>query len=357
IPLTYLKLRDCSSPAALRQAFDEANRQIHVRGQGNPDFKGMGTTGTVLVLLPQGAVVAHVGDSRAYRLRGTRLEQLTFDHSLLWEVQASGQIPADQVPLIVSKNIITRSLGPTPQVQVDLEGPFPLVVGDTFLLCSDGLSGQVTDDELGAVLSLLPPDEAAETLVHLANLRGGPDNITLVVARVTGPQVAEGASPEPPPRPRRQSAPLHPAIWVWLGVSALATLLLGLMQQWIPALAGLVSTAAAAITGVATRGITGETFGFPRGPFGKGPYVATECKPDGDLAARFGELLEELRKAALAENWNVDWHSFDRYFSRATASTARGEHEEAIRQYLRATTFLMDQLKSRRRPMEEDLLD
>ena len=95
-------------------------------------------------MLPQGALVAHVGDSRVYRLRGQRLEQLTFDHSLVWEMSAAGQVPKDALPGFVPKNIITRSLGPHADVQVDLEGPFPLEVGDTFLLCSDGLSGQVT---------------------------------------------------------------------------------------------------------------------------------------------------------------------------------------------------------------------
>ncbi len=102
--------------------------------------------------------MAHVGDSRVYRLRGGKYEQLTFDHSLLWEMSASGQFSKDSLPNLVPKNIITRSLGPHKNVQVDLEGPFPLEVGDTFLMCSDGLSGQVKDEEMGAILTRsLPP--------------------------------------------------------------------------------------------------------------------------------------------------------------------------------------------------------
>ena len=90
VPLSYHKLTDRPPPEALRAAVEDANSQIHSRGQASPDFKGMGTTSTVLVLLPQGAMVAQVGDSRAYRLRGNRYEQLTFDHSLVWEMRAAG---------------------------------------------------------------------------------------------------------------------------------------------------------------------------------------------------------------------------------------------------------------------------
>ena len=166
IPLSYEKLHDLPPPEALRKAVNEANDLIHGRGQASDDFKGMGTTCTSLLLLPQGAVAAHVGDSRAYLLRGLQLDQLTFDHSLVWEIRASGQMPADQVPMFVPKNIITRSLGPNPAVQVDLEGPFPLLPGDTFLLCSDGLSGQVADKEIGMILACMPPQKAGQALVE-----------------------------------------------------------------------------------------------------------------------------------------------------------------------------------------------
>ena len=202
VPLSYHKLADRSPPEALRAAMEDANSQIHSRGCASPDFKGMGTTSTVLVLLPQGALVAQVGDSRAYRFRGNRYEQLTFDHSLVWEMRAAAALPAGQVPDYIPKNVITRSLGPNPSVQVDLEGPFPVAVGDTFLLCSDGLSGPVNDEEMGILLHCLPPAEAARTLIDLANLRGGPDNITVVIVRVQGPlspggQTAPSATPSP----------------------------------------------------------------------------------------------------------------------------------------------------------------
>ena len=90
----------------------------------------MGTTCSCLLLLPEGALAAHVGDSRVYRLRGKTFEQLTFDHSLVWEMAAAGHASEEEVPAYVPKNVITRSLGPHPTVKVDLEGPLPVKAGD-----------------------------------------------------------------------------------------------------------------------------------------------------------------------------------------------------------------------------------
>src|SRR5213078_2540000 len=126
---------------ALERAVVEANQVIHTRGQQNAEFKGMGTTGTALVLREDGALVGHVGDSRAYRVRGGVIEQLSFDHSLLWELARRQRKHPDELTGI-PPNVIVRSLGPEASVQVDVEGPHPLEAGDVFLLCSDGLSGQ-----------------------------------------------------------------------------------------------------------------------------------------------------------------------------------------------------------------------
>src|ERR1041385_8124152 len=143
----------------------------------------MGTTGTALVIRPEGAWVGHVGDSRAYRIRGGLIEQLSFDHSLLWEL-ARRQRKSPEELTGIPANVIVRSLGPEATVQVDVEGPHPLEQGDVFLLCSDGLSGQVNDRVIGAVVTALPPEEAVRFLVHMANLQGGPDNTTVIVVRV-----------------------------------------------------------------------------------------------------------------------------------------------------------------------------
>lgn len=349
VALSYPKLLDCPPPEALAKAVTEANAKIHRRGQDSPDFRGMGTTSTALLLLPQGAVVAHVGDSRAYRLRDGRIEQLTFDHSLVWELRAAGQLPdegAEKVP----KNVITRSLGPNAQVQVDLEGPFPIEPGDSFLLCSDGLSGQVEDEELGMILGSMPPDEAVQVLVDLANLRGGPDNITVIVVRVTGPLVAEGADPASVPKPAAAALrPVHPAIWTVLGVSILAGLGLAAMGQWPAALVGLGVAAVSAVVALVQRyGGTEGSEGFGGRSLGHGPYAAAAATPNAEFVDRLEELVERLRALAKQEDWQMDWSRLNRLTEQSAASKSAGDYPAAVRQSCEAVRFMMEQLRSRR---------
>jgi protein phosphatase len=185
IPHTYHKYVPDGPDTALRRAFVETNAGIFAIGQENPEFRGLGTTASALLLRTEGAWVAHVGDSRVYRVRDGQIDQLTFDHSAVWEIAKRQQINPDELHGIRS-NVILRSLGPDALVEVDVEGPHPINPGDVFLLCSDGLSGQLSDYEIGAVSSTLPPEEACDFLVELANLRGGPDNITVLIARVGG---------------------------------------------------------------------------------------------------------------------------------------------------------------------------
>jgi len=185
IPHSYYKRNEQSPSEAIAGAVREANEKINTKGENSVDFQGMGTTCSCLVLLPQGALAAHVGDSRVYRLRENRcFEQLTFDHSLVWEMAAASNATEEDVPAYVPKNVITRSLGPHPTVAVDIEGPFALRSGDRFLLCSDGLTGPLSPELIGMVLSSLSPSEVVQSLVDLANLLGGPDNITVIVAEV-----------------------------------------------------------------------------------------------------------------------------------------------------------------------------
>ncbi len=231
----YRKLLDRQPADALAEAVTAANATIHDRGQANAEFQGMGTTCSVLVLLPRKALIAHVGDSRVYRLRNARLEQLTFDHSLVWEMQAAGQLQCGDVANFIPKNIITRSLGPHAEVQVDLEGPFELEPGDTFLLCSDGLSGQIKDEEIGAVLSALSPQEAVRVLVDMANLRGGPDNITAIAARVLAlpSDGADEVEPLPPIHPTGSST--HPGLWIVMAACLAAGLALAAGGYYVAA--------------------------------------------------------------------------------------------------------------------------
>lgn len=199
IPHNYHKSKTGTPAEMLTKAYRDVGAQIHAKATANKDFQGMGTTCSTLILGPSGALIAHVGDSRVYRVRKETIDQLSFDHSLVWELIRQKHISPEQAARSVPKNVITRSLGPDPVVAVDIEGPIPVQTGDTFVVCSDGLSGPVTDDEIGVIAANFHPSDACRYLVQLANLRGGQDNITAVISRVgawvePGP---DGQVPEP----------------------------------------------------------------------------------------------------------------------------------------------------------------
>ncbi len=351
LALTYSKLLDKSPPEALLAAIADANKQIYNRGQVQ-DFKGMGTTATTLILLPQGALVAHVGDSRIYRLRQGRMEQLTFDHSLVWEMRAAGQIPKDSVPDFIPKNVITRSLGPNPAVKTDLEGPFPVEQGDTFLLCTDGLSGQVSDEEMGTIVRCLPPGEAVRALIDLANLRGGPDNITAIVVHVTGPQIAEQGSHEPPPPPTPpKTQPVNPILWIVLGVAAMGALGSLAMGARIPALVCVVAAFVTMVFVVLQRYSEAEPkfrLDSTR-PLGKGPYTASTCPINAAFAQKTSKIVEQLRTAAEEGNWAVDWPRFKAFAARGSSAHKAGNYSQAVAEYFRAVSFMMIQLRKNRK--------
>lgn len=348
VPLTYHKLVDQPPPQALLAAIQDANAQIHSRGQASEDFRGMGTTASVLVLLSQGALVAQVGDSRVYRWRNHRLEQLTFDHSLLWELRASGQISANATPAYVPKNVITRSLGPNPQVQVDLEGILPVQVGDIFLLCSDGLSGQVQDDEIGKVLGCLPLEEAVRALIDLANLRGGPDNITVVATRVTAPLTYPGTAGQVEPPASTAVRPVAPVVWGLLGVFGLLTLSLGALGLLLPAAVCGLGVVGAAIAALVQRYGGGDSFQFDGRPLGRGPYTACDATPDADFVRRLTDIVDQLQDAAVHDRWAIDWNRFNGHSQVAKAGAQAGRYDEAIRGFCRAISFMMDELKKQR---------
>jgi serine/threonine protein phosphatase PrpC len=348
VPHTYFKLAEMSPPDALLKAVQDANSQINSRGRANDDFRGMGTTVSALLLLPQGALTAHVGDSRAYRWRAGRLEQLTFDHSLVWELRAARQIPEGQVPSFVPKNVITRSLGPNPDVQVDLEGPFPVQVGDTFLLCSDGLSGPVEDEEIGTLLGCLAPEAAVRALVDLANLRGGPDNITVIVARVTGPDLAQEGSVARA-RARNATRPVSPLLWTLLGGFALAAVGLGAVGYLVAALACLVGFVVTGIVALTHRYWGRDSsYRFDGQPLGKGPYTACDCRPDARFVDCLVEIAHQLRDAAIQEAWSVDWSRFNGHHDRAVAAAMATDYAEAVREHCHAISFMMSELRRQR---------
>jgi len=346
VPLTYGKLLDRDPAEALLAAVRDANAQIHNRGNANDDFRGMGTTASALALTPLGAVVGHVGDSRVYRLRGSRLEQLTFDHSLVWELRHAKHAPPDSAALFIPKNIITRSLGPNAQVQVDIEGPLPIETGDVFLLCSDGLSGQVKDDEIGRVLLTLAPQEAVRALVDLANLRGGPDNITVIVVKVLGPQVAKEKRSGPARVQRlRDRPPIHPAVWSILGVLALSAALLVTVGQPIPAAVALLGAIGAGLFALFQKFGGGPSHAAVHQRLGRGPYVVCDCTPDASFPTRLAEMDRQLRDAASNADWAIDWDAFCRHEESAATAMNRGDYLVAIREYCRAISCMMEQLR------------
>lgn len=340
IPLAYRKRNDLPPHEALKEAIESGHSAIYERGQGAEEFRGMGTTVSALVLLPWAAFVGHVGDSRVYRLRGGRFEQLTFDHSLFWEFRAAGQIDDEEVASYVPRNIITRSLGPKEDVDVDLEGPFPLEPGDTFLLCSDGLSGCISDEELGVLIETLPPEEAAEVLVDMANLRGGRDNITVIVTKISDPSAAEPGDLRVPAAPGRHRRAVS---WVYWGMVG-ASLLLGLggfaVGLWPVGLSGLL--VAAVLSVLTLFRATGSTKA-PAAQLGKAPYVRLDDLPYRTVLQKVADMFRDLRDAATRQDWPVDWYKFKQYENRIQASSD-SMPKEAVSAYARAIHFLMSQL-------------
>jgi protein phosphatase len=201
----------------LARAFRAANDEIHRVGASDPSLRGMGTTGVAILIGPLDAGwVAHVGDSRAYRLRDGRFDQITEDHSWVGEEIRKGLISADEASAHPMKNVLLRSIGVGSDVDVSVSA-IDLRSGDRFLLCSDGLWGELDDLSISEVLAREPPPSAVAELVDLANAHGGRDNVTVLVAAVVGgdeaPAIALGIDgPTEVPGPGRlASQPGAPA--------------------------------------------------------------------------------------------------------------------------------------------------
>jgi serine/threonine protein phosphatase PrpC len=167
----------------LRCTIAAANREIYVAAQAKPEFSGMGTT-VVSLLAAEGRVaLAHVGDSRAYLIRGGRIRQLTDDHSVVGELVRRREITESAARKHPHRHVLTRAVGVRREVAPDL-AELTSSPGDLFVLCSDGLTGLVHDEEIAeAVNAGTDLDEICAQLVDLANERGGKDNITVVLVR------------------------------------------------------------------------------------------------------------------------------------------------------------------------------
>ena len=165
----------------LDAALTEASARIYERGSAEAGLRGMGTTAVAALFHDDRIALAHAGDSRAYRYRGGSLEQLTTDHSLLQEFIDIRRPSADEIAFFPHKNVITRALGIEPTLAPDVleEAVLP---GDRYLLCTDGLTNMVGDDDIAAILGATDdPEAACERLVDAANEAGGDDNITALL--------------------------------------------------------------------------------------------------------------------------------------------------------------------------------
>jgi protein phosphatase len=367
IPFIYLKhARDGIIPA-IRKAFQETNSGIHAIGQQNPEFRGLGTTCTALIIRPEGAWVGHVGDSRAYRIRGGGVEQLTFDHSWVWEIARRQGVDPDDLGDF-KKNVIIRSLGPDEEVEVDIEGPHPVLPGDAFLLCSDGLTNVVTPQEVGAAVAALAPDEAARFLVQLANLRGGPDNITVLIVRVPD---ADGIGPGS----RRLVRPgLLLKLWAgWTrrvpwpfsllaGGCTVAILSLLLQLNAVEGATGLFVVAVVLIV----AGLCGLFYQMQKEPPAgveiapdEGPrelkiYKKHDCTVTAELIEKFAQIEASLLDGMRGQGVPAD---FETHMPLATAATTAATHtdtdvHDAFRARCRSLLFLAEAFHKARHKQE-----
>ena len=175
----------------MREAVERANQHIHNYARDHVEVRGMGTTATVAGVFGTGLWLAQIGDSRGYLARNGEVIQLTKDQSLMQRLVDAGELTEEEAEQSERRNIILQALGPDPRVKVDLTHQ-PLRRGDTLVICSDGLSSLVRREEIGELLRRNPElPSACGALIDLANRRGGPDNITVVLARFEGQGLAE----------------------------------------------------------------------------------------------------------------------------------------------------------------------
>ena len=168
----------------LRDAITRANKIIYQTARSQAECEGMGTTVVAALFYDNRISVAHVGDSRLYRQRGSEISQVTMDHSLLQELVDRGFYSPEEAQRAANKNYVTRALGVEPQVEVEVQ-EHPVDKGDIFILCSDGLSDMVEDEDIRLTISTFGAnlDTVAKQLIQLANENGGRDNVSVVLAQ------------------------------------------------------------------------------------------------------------------------------------------------------------------------------
>jgi protein phosphatase len=364
IPFLFSKhARDGVIPA-LRRAFQETNAGIYAIGQQNPEFRGLGTTSTALILRPEGAWIGHVGDSRAYRIRNGKAEQLTFDHSWVWEIARRQGVDPDELGDF-KKNVIIRSLGPDPEVEVDIEGPYPVQPGDIFLLCSDGLTGVVSPQEVGAVLNALPLEEAVRFLVHMANLRGGPDNITVMIVEVPGGNSGGGSGKGSAPGALKKLGNAWNRRVPWpftlVGIGCLLALVTLLMQlNSVPGAVLFFVLAALLIV----AGLIGLLLHVQKEPPPDVVAMATEaprelhvykkhdCAITPEVTEKFTQAEMALLEGMRAQSVPADYDSHTKLANAATTAAGKSDAVAAFRARCASLLFLAEAFHKARHKQE-----
>ncbi len=355
IPHTYFKSPISDPRISLQAAIVAANSAIHEKGEQNKEFQRMGTTCSVLTLTTRGAILGHVGDSRCYRVRRDRIDQLTFDHSLEWEMRRRDGKAADKIDFSNHRNIILRSLGPEPNVQVDLEGPFAVLPNDIFVLCSDGLSNQISDAEIGAITRELSPNQSCRLLVQMANLRGGPDNCTVIVSKV-----GDLPANVPPPILEPIIDPHHSLGWFWLvGFWLVSLAFVGGIALWMfrYRLSGVITAGVSASVLVAmllkvlsiqrkARMQEVENEDLFRTNLSR-PHRTAVSLTSTELFQLLYEIEQDLRRSANEENWSIDQKVHQESISAAEEAQREKRYGRGCRDLARAIDTLMTQMPKR----------
>lgn len=184
---TYLGRPGSDPHESLVQAFKVAHEAIIERVRQDPALRGMGTTCTAVAITDGHAHVAHIGDSRLYLIRGSSISRLTHDHTAIAKLIEKGVITPQEADTHPQRHVLTAAMGAQRSVSADFSPvPIPLEAGDVLVLCTDGLWAQIVDDELLSIAGSKTPAEACKELVGIARSRGGPDNITVQILRISG---------------------------------------------------------------------------------------------------------------------------------------------------------------------------
>ncbi|MDG2129107.1 MAG: protein phosphatase 2C domain-containing protein [Fuerstiella sp.] len=373
LPLAYFKMDVTSLSERLAGALRAANRSINDKARENPEFADMGTTCTALSLSSEGAYIGHVGDSRAYRVRDGIIQQLSFDHSLQWEMIRQGRATMGNVDMLHPRNVITRCLGPDQNVVIDVEGPFDVRAGDQFVLCSDGLTGHVSDREIGAVASSVPPAEASRLLVNLANCRGGADNITVVVAHVERypvitESVVDGPQTTQPPAGKKTEAKKSghilsrtaSVVFAVLATAGLVFLLLGKKYYGLllicPALILVFVQMIISTSRNTEEKVTDETLGTAQPesrsgdvPAVRSPYRSAASAVSSEFLEFLAEAQSELTQAAKENGWAVDFESLSDVQRQTVAALNQNKPDRCVRLRAKAIDSLMKELYAKTR--------